>query len=54
MEKEIASVLISRKFLKFNEKIRRKTKSLINKKPPKLDKETKKKTNHLLLYNISL
>ena len=34
--------------------MRRKTKGLINEKFLKLDKEIKKKTNHLLLYNVVL
>ena len=38
-----------KKPLKLDEKTRKKTVDLINKKSSKLDEETKKKTDHLLL-----
>ena len=41
---------LSEKPLKLNNNMRRKIEDSINKKSPKLNKETRKKTDYLLLY----
>ena len=47
LRKKLYMLIDIKKPPKLNRKTRRKTKDLINKKPSKLDKEMKKKTNHL-------